>query len=194
MNTPTPHATSGFSLVEIMLFLAMVGILVLILPKFVLNFHRFFALNSTRLQLTGQSRDSLDGIERLISQGKASSVTVTRGGPTCSGGVPCGAGYPLYSTGNQTDFSAIQFNLGSAGNRQVSIWQDGRKLKILVEGSAEREFSNYLESIYFLYPDSSDDRTISVQLTLSKYPFASQLWGGKKYLQARSLVIRFNNG
>lgn len=161
--------------------------LVLVLPRLIMDFHRFFSLNSVRLQLTTQTRDALDLIERLQTQARASTVELTSGRPSF------GVNNPLYASVNQAAFSAIRFRLGTSGNREVYIWQDDRKLKVSIQGSPERVLSDNVESLFFAYPDSTDDRTLSTQLTLSKYPFASRLWAEKKYLQARALTVRINN-
>ncbi|MEA3307695.1 MAG: prepilin-type N-terminal cleavage/methylation domain-containing protein [Elusimicrobiota bacterium] len=141
----------GYTLMELMVVVAIMGVILLASPKIFKNAFRFVRLSFARAEIQKNARGSLSNINRELRQAVASSVVVDQV-----------TGQPPHSRITFTRYRP------DGTTRQVSYYQDGKKLYLSTDGSAGKMIADQLKYIVFSYPKTDDDSIVSVSLTFEK--------------------------
>lgn len=157
----------GFTLTEMLMTVAILGIVFTVLPVLLLQMTKLQRQNEARLEIQKEARISLDLINRHLRQAQANSVTIDKlsGQPFCS---------------------RIQFTKENGKN--VSFYQNNTNLNMMVSGSTTTIAKNLLY-LAFTYPSTSDKSLISVSMTTQKSTYDQQV----KNLQLSVEKVRLMN-
>ena len=161
------RARAGYSLTEVMLVVAILGIMATVGPTMMIQMQNFFMMTSARYEIQRDARTTLDTVNRYLRQAVATTVIMD---------TPTGQG----------PFSRIRFQ--HVDGRYMEFRQSGSKL-IQVIGTAESVVSSNLIYIAFTYPHTDDISILSVSITMGK---AVQL-GRRKVLELTIQKIRVMN-
>jgi len=157
----------GYTLAEMMMVVAIVGILSTVAPTMLTQMQNFFLMTSARYEIQRDARTTLDTVNRYMRQAVATTVIMD---------TPAGQG----------PFSRIRFR--HVDGRYMEFRQNGRKL-IQVIGTTQSVVSGNLIYIAFTYPRTDDTSIISVSITMGKN---IQL-GRRKVLELTIQKIRIMN-
>ncbi len=152
MVTPI-RRPSGFTLVETMVAIAIVGVLFLIGPTFLHQVTGFYQTQSTKITLQRDGRDLADLLLRFLRDAKASSVTIDQ-----------------INTPQQPPFSRITFT--TIQGTTMQYYQQGSSIiqTSQPQGSAVVNTSTLSQKLYtltFTYPRADDPSLLSVSITLA---------------------------
>lgn len=157
----------GYSLTEMMMVVAIIGILATVGPTMMTQMQNFFLMTSARYEIQRDARTTLDTVNRYLRQAVASTVVMD---------TPAGQG----------PFSRIRFR--HVDGRYMEFRQSGKNL-IQVIDNAQSMVSTNLVYIAFTYPHTDDPSIISVSITMGK---SIQL-GRRKVLELTIQKIRVMN-
>ncbi|MBI4051312.1 MAG: prepilin-type N-terminal cleavage/methylation domain-containing protein [Elusimicrobia bacterium] len=157
----------GYSLIELMMVVAIIGIVASIGPNLMTQTIRFFTLNRARIEIQRDGRTALDNINRNLRQAKATTVTVDQ-------------------VTNQPPYSRLIFS--SVDGRNFIFYQQNKTL-YMVEAGSTKPITTNLRYIGFTYPRTDDSKIISVAITLEKDTYS----GGTKALQLSVEKVRIMN-
>ncbi len=146
MNTLARNG-KGYTLIELMMAVAIIGIMFSVAPAMLLQGTRFFRQNSARIEIQREARDSMDLISRSLRQAKADTVVVDQ----LSGEPP---------------YSRITFSRPDSGDGTdtVSFYRKGKSLFMTRGGT--KEISRDIRYLGFTYPSTGDKSIISISLTM----------------------------
>ena len=163
---------SGYTLMEMMLVVGIMGVLILAAPKTFIKTYQFVQLITARVEIQKNARGALANINRDLRQAVGTSVVVD-------------------SVPGQPPHSRITFNKynSSGGQTAVSYYQEGNKLYQGVGGVTGKMIANNLRYIAFTYPRTDDDGIISISITFEKATYE----GGTKALQMAVEKVRIMN-
>jgi prepilin-type N-terminal cleavage/methylation domain-containing protein len=136
---------AGYTLIEMMLTVAIVGIVAVGGPSLLTQLIKFYQLHSAKIEIQRDARASLDILNRQLRQ--ALSYTV---------GIDQVSGQPPYS----------RINFRTIDNRTISFYQSGHDLYQVSYSTTV--IARNLQYIAFTYPRSDDPSIISVALTMEK--------------------------
>lgn len=136
----------GFTLTEMLMSVAILGILSSVTPMLMVQFQRFSRLMDSKVAIQRDSRFALDVITRQIRQAKSGTIIIS-------------------SKTNQPPFSMISFT--TADGRDISFYQEGKYLYGSIGGTISK-FSENMRFIAFSFPRSDNARIVSVALTTEK--------------------------
>jgi len=157
----------GYTLTEMMMVVAIIGILATVMPTMMTQMQNFFMMTSARYEIQRDARTTLDTVNRYMRQAVATTVVMD---------TPVGQG----------PFSRIRFR--HIDGRYMEFRQQGSKL-IQVIDTAQSVVSNNLIYIAFTYPHTDDISIVSVSITMGK---SIQL-GRRKVLELTIQKIRVMN-
>lgn len=157
----------GYSLVEVLLVVAVIGTLASIGPTLMISVQNFYLQTTARNEIQRDARATLDIINRNIRQGKYRSIVID---------TPTGQG----------PYSRIRFT--HVDGRSVEFRQDGSKLVQKIAG-VETNIAQNLEYVAFTFPRSDFPRLVSVSITMGKTSYKGQ----KKELELTIQKIRVMN-
>lgn len=157
----------GYTLTEMMMVVAIIGILATVGPTMLTSMQNFFLMTSARYEIQRDARTTLDTVNRYLRQAVASTVVLD---------TPAGQG----------PFSRIRFR--HVDGRYMEFRQSGSSL-IQVIGISESVVSKNLVYIAFTYPHTDDTSIISVSITMGK---SIQL-GRRKVLELTIQKVRVMN-
>jgi prepilin-type N-terminal cleavage/methylation domain-containing protein len=160
--------SAGLTLAEIMVSIAILGVIFAIAPKVMIDTYRFFRLAMGRSEIQRDARASLDMINRQLRQAKASTVIVS-------------------SETGQPPYSKVTFD--TVDKSTVSFWPDGKTLKMRTASGGTRKLAENLRYIAFTYVSSDNDNIMSVSVTFEKDVYA----GKTKALQMAVEKVRIMN-
>ena len=140
------RARAGYTLTELMMVVAILGILSTVGPTLLISMQNFFLMTSARYEIQRDARTTLDTVNRYLRQAVASTVIMD---------TPAGQG----------PFSRIRFL--HVDGRYMEFRQSGSQL-IQVIGTASSVVSNNLIYIAFTFPHTDDISIISVSITMGK--------------------------
>jgi prepilin-type N-terminal cleavage/methylation domain-containing protein len=157
----------GFTLVELMMTTAILGVIFLFGPGILTNITKFSRLNSARLETQRNARTALDQINKSLRQASAATIVITQ-------------------QSSQPPYSMISFS--TVDGRNLSYYQQGKSLYF---GSNVSTISicTGLRYIAFAYPRTDDSGILSVSLTFEKDTYQ----GGTKALQMAIEKVRVMN-
>ena len=158
---------AGLTLIELMIVVAILGVVFSIAPRALMDLFRFFRLSVARSEIQRDARSSMDLINRQLRQAKASTIIVY---------------------GNATPpLSKVKFT--TVDGTTLTFRQDGRQLMMQEEGGTERLMADNLRYIAFTYGETDNDDIMSVAVTFEK-----DIYQGKtKALQMAVEKVRIMN-
>jgi prepilin-type N-terminal cleavage/methylation domain-containing protein len=141
-----PRGSAGYSLTEMMMAVAIIGILATVGARLMLQVNRYFIMTNTRTDLQREARDLMSVINRNLRQAQAASITIDT--------VP---GQPFYS---RLTFTKIQ-------GTTMTFYLTGTSL-VQVTGAKNRILTKNVKHLAFTFPRSDDLSIVSVSVTLEK--------------------------
>lgn len=147
----TPRGRSGHTLPEMMVVVAILGILALVGPNLLVGIQNFFLMTSARNDVQRDARASLDTINRFLRQAQSSTVLID---------TPANQGPYSRITFKVPDGRTIQF-AQSGTNLIQTVWSTSGTTSVSV-------IAKDLGYIAFTYPRTDDPTIISVALTMSR--------------------------
>lgn len=165
------RARRGYTLTEVMVTVAILGVVVTIASPLMLQVTNFWRLTSARYAIQRDVRTALDLINRLTRQAQSATVVID----SVTGQPPC---------------SRLSFSYTNADGNvvPVSFYQTGSKLYMNNNGTIAL-LSSGLAYIAFTYPRTDDVTIISVAVTMQSPTYR----GGKKALQLSIQKVRVMN-
>lgn len=157
----------GYTLTEMMLVVAILGVLALVGPPLLINMTNFWRQTGARASVTRDARASLDIIDRMLRQAQASTIVIDQA-----------AGQPSWSR--------ISFTL--IDGRAMSFYQSNNVLYVK-NGTSVSPLCSDLGFIAFSFPRSDDTSIVSVALTTQ----AASYLGQSKALQLSIQKVRIMN-
>ncbi len=159
----------GFTLLELMMVVAIVSALFTVASPLLRQANRMFILTRTRIQLQQEARGVMYIITRNLRQAQSDTIKISR----------VNANQPFYS---KISFTKVQ------GGDALVFQQEGNNL-YQVLGGAKRPLSANLQYLAFTFPRSDDMGIISVSLTLQQNIYE----GRTKALHMASEKVRVMN-
>ena len=158
---------AGYSVTELMIVVAIIGILASVGGRILLQVNRYFIMTSARTDLQREARALMYVINRNLRQAQASSITIDRSAsqPFCT----------------RITFTKVQ-------GTTMTFYQSGNSLVQLV-GTKTRTLSKNVKYLAFTFPRSDDLSIVSVSVTLEKGIFQ----GRTKSLHMASEKVRVMN-
>ncbi|MGQ0643902.1 MAG: PulJ/GspJ family protein [Elusimicrobiota bacterium] len=160
------RSARGVSLAEIMVAVAIVGIVASVGGRLMVSMTRYFQMNRARQEVQRDARTLFGLIGRDLRQAKASSVVIDQ-------------------ESGQPPYSRITFT--KSNGRAVRCFQRGRKA-YWVDVST-RAVSDNLRYLAFSHRRTEDDDIISIAVTMEKATYQ----GGTKALQLAIDKVRIMN-
>ena len=157
---------------ELMIVVAILGVVVSVGSRLFIQTTRFVRLSSARSEIQRDARMALANMNREIRQAQASSVVVDQA-----------AGQPPQSRITFTRYKP------DGSSQTVSYYQQGKKLYLQVGAQAGRAIAENLRYIAFTYPKTDDGTIISVSVTFEKATYEAQT----KSLQMAVEKVRIMN-
>jgi prepilin-type N-terminal cleavage/methylation domain-containing protein len=157
----------GVTLTELMIAVAILGIVFTVAPKLLINITRFFRLSNARIETQRAARDALGQINQTLRQATATSVVITQ-------------------ETSQPPASSIAFS--TIDGRWLKYYQSGKDLEF-VNNTSTRALASGLRYIAFSHPRSDDSTILSVSVTFEKDTYQ----GGTKALQMAIEKVRVMN-
>lgn len=150
-----------------MITAAILGVIIAGFAVLITNLTKFWRLTWARTEVQKEARRTLSLMNKNMRQAQASSVTIDQ-------------------LSNNPVWSKITFTKTSG--ETVVYYQDGAKLYQTVSGTTT-QLAEYLRTLTFSYPDSSDTSIISVSLCFEKATYE----GATKALQLSIEKVRIMN-
>lgn len=138
----------GYTLIEIMLVVAIMGTIASVAPLFFTRVYELFTMTSTKMEIQRDVRAALDIINKNLRQASIDSITIDK------------------ESSLQPPYSKISFRK-AGGSMTMSYYQEGNKL-IMGRDGAARTLTENLSFISFTFPQSDDMSIISISLTVEK--------------------------
>jgi prepilin-type N-terminal cleavage/methylation domain-containing protein len=165
---------NGFTLTELMVSIAILGLLSVVIGSFLVNGIRFYRLTTAKGEIQRDVRNSIDLINRTLRQAQGDTVSISR-----------------YNS-SQPFFSKIEFT--HINGDSYRFYQLGSKFYIgkKAAGAAswtDNKMAENLRVLLFAYPRLDDDTIISVSLCFEKATYQ----GASKVLQLSVEKIRIMN-
>ncbi|MBI3564466.1 MAG: prepilin-type N-terminal cleavage/methylation domain-containing protein [Elusimicrobia bacterium] len=139
---------AGYTVTELMLVVAIIGILASMSARILLQVNRFFILTNTKNEIQGEARGIMYIVSRELHQAQSSTIVIDR----------FNASQPFYS---RITFTKIQ------GGNSVSYYQNGTQF-IQSVGASSQTLSKNVQYMSFTFPRSDDMTIVSFALTLQK--------------------------
>jgi len=143
----------GYTLVELLMTIAIIGILAFVGPPLILNTVRHFILIRTKIQLQQEARAAMYLLTRNLRQAQSTSIQLDQ----------YSTAQPLYS---RIRFTKIQ-------GTTVSYYQEGNTLVEII-GNSKTILTKNLRYLAFTFPRSDNMTLVSVSLTLEQGIYQGQ--------------------
>jgi len=159
----------GLTLIEMLITMAIIGIISLVLGQMFFQGFRTWRQNSARINVQEGARRMLYLINKPLRQAQAGTITISRNSdddPPCS----------------KIDFTHIN---GSA----YSYYQSGLKLYFSIDGGAGHELGENVRVLSFATVESGDDASVNIGLCLEQKTYAEKTKTSKLSVQ----IVRIMN-
>jgi prepilin-type N-terminal cleavage/methylation domain-containing protein len=158
---------AGYSLTEMMIVVAIIGILASVGGRVMLQINRYFIMTTTRTDLQREARAMMYVINRNLQQAQSNTIRIDRAAsqPFCT----------------RLTFTKIQ-------GTTMTFYQSGNSIVQLV-GTKTRTLSKNVKYLAFTFPRSDDLSIVSVSVTLEKAIYQ----GRTKALHMASEKVRVMN-
>lgn len=157
----------GYTLVELMMVVAIIGIIAMIGPRMMIQIQDFWLLTRARAEIQRDARTALENITRFLRQAKYRTIIID---------TPSGQG----------PYSRIRFN--HVNGTYCEFRQESDEL-IQHIGGNEKAISKNLVFLSFSFPRSDYPRLVNVSMTMGK----SAIRGQRKELQLTVEKVRVMN-
>jgi prepilin-type N-terminal cleavage/methylation domain-containing protein len=157
---------AGFTFVEMMIVVAILGIIAVTAPTLMKHLIRFYQLHNAKIEIQRDARASLDNINRFLRQAKSYTVSIGQ-------------------VSGQPPFSQISFQ--TVDGQNMSFYQNGSTLYQVAQSTTP--VTKNLRYIAFTFPRSDDPTIISVALTMEKATYQ----GAYKALELSIEKVRVMN-
>ncbi|MBI3298083.1 MAG: prepilin-type N-terminal cleavage/methylation domain-containing protein [Elusimicrobia bacterium] len=161
------NSERGYSLVEIMLVVTIIGVIAMVGPRLMVQLQNFYLQTTARAEIQRDARSTVDVINRFLRQGKYRTIIID-------------------SPATQGPYSRIRFTHVDGRNFEFS--QSGSKLLQKVDG-VTTTLSRNLMYLAFTFPRSDYPRLVSVSITMQKSTYK----GEKRALELTVQKIRVMN-
>lgn len=158
----------GHTLTEMMLVVAITGILATMGARLLIQVNRYYFLTIARSDLQKEARAAMYLMNRNLRQAQSSTIVIDRNAGT----------QPFYS---RITFTKVQ-------GTSTRFYQSGNQL-IQTIGGKSKVLSKNVRYLAFSFPRSDDLTIVSVSMTLEKSTYD----GKKKALQMASEKVRVMN-
>lgn len=158
---------AGYTLTELLMVVAIVGILASVGPLLLSNLQNFYLMTTARNDIQRDARATLDIVNRNLRQAQYRTIVIDT--PTSQGA-----------------YSRIRFK--HIDGRYMEFRQSGANL-VMVSSATNSTITKNLVYIAFTYPRTDDPTIISVSMTMGK---SIQL-GRRKVLELTIQKIRVMN-
>lgn len=155
----------GHTLVEMMVTVAIVGVVVLGMSGVLAFINRFHRQASARYAVQRNARVSLDVIQRFLSEARGRSIVIDR----------FNASQPVYSRIGFTDIDGRFHEFYQDGSRLMKKTVSGTEVRLIV-------LARGLRQAVFSYPSSGSARLVSIALSFEEA-------GSAKSSQAFQLAV-----
>lgn len=142
----------GVTLVELMIVVAILGIVFSITPEIFRRSVQFFLLHRTKIELQRESRSAMSIMSRQLRQAQSSTIVLDR------------------LTNTQPYYSRIRFT--TVDGSSVTFVQNGKTLSGNI-GPSSIVLSTNLRYFALAFPRSDDMSILSISLTLEKGTYES---------------------
>lgn len=139
---------TGFTMTELLIVVAIVGVLFGLAPAIFVQVNRFIQLNTARLALQREARLTMATINRNLRQAQQGTIQISQL-----------SGQPYYSSISFTRIDNTDYNFTQQGTNLIMTTANPSTTKILSEN---------LRYLAFAPPRAEDLSIISVALTLEK--------------------------
>ncbi|MBN1384648.1 MAG: prepilin-type N-terminal cleavage/methylation domain-containing protein [Elusimicrobia bacterium] len=136
----------GFTLTELLMVVAIIGIIVGLGPHLLLSINRVFFLNRANIEVQRDTRNTMSLINRTLRQASANSIVIDQI-----------AGQPPYS---RITFQKIQGNT-------LRFYQDNNKL-VMSNNGIDRTLATNLRYLAFAFAQSDNLSIVSVSITMER--------------------------
>ncbi|MFC1501568.1 PilW family protein [Elusimicrobiota bacterium] len=136
----------GFTLVELMIVIAILGIMFVMGPQIFVQANRFLMMNQAKIEIQREARSVLSLFNRNLRQAYASTITID-------------------SAGGQPPYSRISFQ--TIDGLTYTFYQSGSQL-VMATSNTTKILTDKVKYISFAPPSSVDLTIISISLTLEK--------------------------
>ncbi|TBR20619.1 type II secretion system protein [bacterium] len=143
----------GYTLVELMMVVAIVGTISMIGPRLMVQMQNFYLLTSARGEIQRDARASIEVVNRFLRQAQYRTIIID-------------------SVSGQGPYSRIRFK--HIDGRNFQYRQEGTKLIQAVDG-VETVLTRNLVYIAFTFPRSDYPRLVSVSMTMGKKTYLEQI-------------------
>jgi prepilin-type N-terminal cleavage/methylation domain-containing protein len=157
----------GYTMTEMMMVVAIVGILASVGPTLLIGMQNFFLMTSARYEVQRDARATLDTVNRYLRQAVSSTMVID-------------------TPASQGPYSRIRFK--HVDGRYMEFRQSGNELIQVIDNRTSTVTKN-LAYIAFTFPRTDDPSIVSVSITMSKN---IQL-GRRKVLELTIQKIRVMN-
>jgi prepilin-type N-terminal cleavage/methylation domain-containing protein len=166
-----PLGNRGYTLLETVLVVALVGVLALVAPRLFLEITRYLRLSNAQYEIQRDSKTALAAINRALRQAEASTIVIS-------------------NASGQPPYSKITFEkyVSSTQSRTISFYQQGSTLYAQDE-TGTRVVCKNLRYIVFTFPRTDDAYIMSVSITMEKATYQGQA----KALQLAVEKVRIMN-
>jgi len=144
---------AGYTLAEVMIVIAILGVVVLMGTPVMINSIRYFVLSRVKLELQREARTAMYVITRNIRQAQSSTIVIDHV-----------AGQPYYSR--------VQFSVYNS-TQTMTFYQSGTSL-IQQVGANQTILSKNLQYLAFTFPRSDVMSMLSVSMTLQEATYSKQ--------------------
>lgn len=145
--------SGGYSLVELMMVVAIIGAIAMIGPRLMIQLQNFYLLTNARGEIQRDARASIEVINRFLRQAQYRSIIID-------------------TPANQGAYSRIRFK--HIDGRNFQYRQEGPKLIQSVDGR-ESILTRNLVYIAFTFPRSDYPRLVSVSITMGKKTYLENI-------------------
>lgn len=138
--------TRGYTLTEVLLVVAILGILFSLGPRLFISLNRFLILNRTRIELAREARQILPLVNRNLRQASVATIVIDQAN-----------GQPYYSRISFTRADGMTFSFSQQGTDLV-----------MTTSNTSKVLTRNLRYLAFTPPRVEDLTILSVSLTLEK--------------------------